>query len=220
MVAAPGSRPRGAGVLKRPVAAAALRRLRAPQHDADAREQLPQPEGLHDIVVGAELQADDLVDLLATMTGDDSACHAGTARLAVRLATTLGPCPMARAARGLQARPHVAIHEMAHHCRLSGRHFFRCFTLGFGLRPKHFARLARMEFALAAWRQGASWAEAACTGGYADQAHSVRDFKRMTGTPPERLLRRSASRRGHAFDALLAASGFANVFLETSGIAQ
>jgi AraC-like DNA-binding protein len=131
-----------------------------------------------------------------------------------------GLAAMARAARGLQARPDIAIHDMAHHCRLSERHFFRRFSSGIGLGPKHFARLARMELALASWRGGASWAEAAVTGGYADQAHLVRDFKRMTGTPPERLLRGGASRRGRAFDALLAASGFANVFLEATGLAH
>jgi AraC-like DNA-binding protein len=131
-----------------------------------------------------------------------------------------GLAPMARAARGLQARPDIAIHDMAHHCRLSERHFFRRFSLDIGLGPKHFARLARMELALASWRMGASWAEAAVTGGYADQAHLVRDFKRMTGTPPERLLRSGASRRGHAFNALLAASCFANVFPEATGLAH
>jgi AraC-like DNA-binding protein len=131
-----------------------------------------------------------------------------------------GLAAMARAARGLQARPDIAIHDLAHHCRLSERHFFRRFSADIGLGPKHFARLARIELALASWRGGASWAEAAATGGYADQAHLVRDFKRMTGTPPERLLRSGASRRSNTFDALLAASGFANLFLEVTGLAH
>ena len=39
------------------------RRLAAPQDGTDARRQLPQAERLRDVVVRAELQPDDLVDL-------------------------------------------------------------------------------------------------------------------------------------------------------------
>jgi hypothetical protein len=51
--------------------AAPLRRLGTAQGDPDAREQLPQAEGLGQVVVGTELQPDDLVDLLVAVAGDD-----------------------------------------------------------------------------------------------------------------------------------------------------
>ena len=46
-------------------ARAARRRHAAAEHRADARQQLARVEGLGQVVVGAELEADDLVDVLA-----------------------------------------------------------------------------------------------------------------------------------------------------------
>lgn len=40
-------------------------RLRAPQHRTDAREQLARVEGLAEIVIGAELEPDDAVDVVS-----------------------------------------------------------------------------------------------------------------------------------------------------------
>src|SRR6266851_7751143 len=42
-----------------------------PQHRPDARQKLPQPERLGDVVVGSELQPDHPVDLVAAMAGRD-----------------------------------------------------------------------------------------------------------------------------------------------------
>ena len=42
-----------------------------PQHRADAGEQLPKAERLDDVIVRAELQADDAVDFIRTMAGGD-----------------------------------------------------------------------------------------------------------------------------------------------------
>src|SRR5206468_2752561 len=43
----------------------------ATRDGADAGDQLAQAEGLHDVVVGAELEADDAVALLAARGDDD-----------------------------------------------------------------------------------------------------------------------------------------------------
>ena len=45
--------------------------LRTTGHRADAREQLPEAERLHDVVVRAELEPDDAVDLVAARGHDD-----------------------------------------------------------------------------------------------------------------------------------------------------
>ena len=46
-------------------------RLRPARHRADAGEQLAEAERLHDVVVGAELEPDDAVDLVAARRDDD-----------------------------------------------------------------------------------------------------------------------------------------------------
>ena len=59
------------------------RRRRAPQLGLDARQQLDHLERLRDVVVGAELQADDLVDdLPARGEHDDRRLDAAFAQLA------------------------------------------------------------------------------------------------------------------------------------------
>ena len=45
--------------------------LAPPQHRPDPRQELPQSERLGDVVVGAEFQSDNAVDLVAAVTGRD-----------------------------------------------------------------------------------------------------------------------------------------------------
>src|SRR5258708_35449358 len=47
----------------------------AAQYRADARQQFPQAERLDDVVVRAELEADDAIDLVEAMTGQDDDGH-------------------------------------------------------------------------------------------------------------------------------------------------
>src|SRR5258708_14450930 len=42
------------------------------QYGADAGKQLPEAERLYDVVVGAELEADDAIDFIWTMAGRDN----------------------------------------------------------------------------------------------------------------------------------------------------
>ena len=51
--------------------------LLAAQDGADAGVELAQAEGLGDVVVGAELEADDAVDLLLAVAGDDDDGNVG-----------------------------------------------------------------------------------------------------------------------------------------------
>ena len=65
-------------------AAAAGAGCDAPQHRLDAREQLAQVEGLGDVVVGADLEPDDLVDRVAAAGDDDQAAVPVFAQLRAR----------------------------------------------------------------------------------------------------------------------------------------
>ena len=67
---------------------------------------------------------------------------------------------------------------------ISERHLSRCFQNAFGIGPKRFARAARIEKVLAARREGAAWDDIACTLGFADQAHMIREFNEIVGQSP------------------------------------
>ena len=51
--------------------------VEAPHHGAHAREQFAQVEGFRQIVVGAEFQSDDPINVVAAMTGNDDDRHVG-----------------------------------------------------------------------------------------------------------------------------------------------
>lgn len=51
--------------------------LLPPQHSPDAGQQLSQGERLDDVVVGAELEPDDTIDLVGAVTGRDDHRHVG-----------------------------------------------------------------------------------------------------------------------------------------------
>jgi methylphosphotriester-DNA--protein-cysteine methyltransferase len=59
----------------------------------------------------------------------------------------------------------------------------------FGMRPKQFARIARIESAWSARSQGASWADIAYAARFVDQAHMINDFTGIVGVPPAQLVR-------------------------------
>jgi methylphosphotriester-DNA--protein-cysteine methyltransferase len=59
----------------------------------------------------------------------------------------------------------------------------------FGMSPKQFARIARIESVWSARRQGASWADIAYTTRFADQAHMINDCTKILGMPPAQLVR-------------------------------
>jgi AraC-like DNA-binding protein len=65
----------------------------------------------------------------------------------------------------------------------SPRSFIAAFESKVGLKPKTFARLARLQRVIAAGQRG-NWAAAAAHAGYADQSHLTREFKELVGTTP------------------------------------
>jgi len=70
----------------------------------------------------------------------------------------------------------------------------------FGMSPKRFARVARIESAWSARSQGASWVEAAYATGFTDQAHMINDFVEIIGVPPAQLVSPPAIEQPSAAD--------------------
>jgi AraC-like DNA-binding protein len=68
----------------------------------------------------------------------------------------------------------------------SHKHLIARFTQQVGLTPKTAARLVRLDRVLARVRAGRTgrWDQVAAEGGYADQAHLIRDFRAFTGITP------------------------------------
>ena len=93
------------------------------------------------------------------------------------------------AAALLRQRPHWRVRRLAAQLDVSERHLSRSFQVMFGMSPKQFARIARIESAWSARSQGASWAEAAYATGFTDQAHMINDFVEIVGVPPAQLVR-------------------------------
>lgn len=95
-----------------------------------------------------------------------------------------------RAAGLLGQNPHLRVGHLAARLDVSERHLSRSFQAMFGMGPKQFARIARIESAWSARGGGASWADIAYASGFADQSHMVNDFTEIVGVPPAQLAQR------------------------------
>jgi AraC-like DNA-binding protein len=89
-----------------------------------------------------------------------------------------------RAASYLRNDPTLPLQQLASMLSVSARHLSRTFNATFGMTPKRFARLARIERIVAARRNGLSWAQIACACDLTDQAHLIREFKDIVGEAP------------------------------------
>jgi AraC-like DNA-binding protein len=67
---------------------------------------------------------------------------------------------------------------------ISERHLSRGFHATFGISPKQYARLARIEKVIAARKSGLGWANVAYACGFTDQAHLIHDFGTIVGGTP------------------------------------
>jgi AraC-like DNA-binding protein len=88
------------------------------------------------------------------------------------------------AAKSLRARPGRRVSGLAAEMSISERHLSRLFHQSFGVSPKRFATVARIEKMLAARREGLTWTEATYASGFCDQSHMIRDFKKIVGQSP------------------------------------
>lgn len=90
-----------------------------------------------------------------------------------------------------------SVRTMAEELGMSERHLHRQFQKAIGLAPKLYTRITRFERAIScmARRPGApGWAEMSLEAGYYDQAHLIRDCRKLTGKSPAQFL--SAWKRG------------------------
>lgn len=123
------------------------------------------------------------------------------------LARPLAPAPgddlAARACRAILAgRGRRPLFAVAARLETSARRLERSFARHLGIRPKLFARIARLQAALATLDQAergraAEWALAA---GYFDQAHLARDFRVIAGRPASRPRQRDGEMARHFSD--------------------
>jgi AraC-like DNA-binding protein len=157
-------------------------------------------------IIGAPMQvfADTKIDLrsLFSVTEvsllEEMLCEARDSRERVAIAEEfllwlthrMRPASIAcHAAARLRGNPALPVHKLASNLDISRRHLSRSFQATFGTSPKQFARLARVEKALAARRDGRAWADIAYACGFSDQTHMIRDFNDIIGQPPEDFFR-------------------------------
>ena len=88
------------------------------------------------------------------------------------------------AASCLRRNPTLPMKQVASMLNVSTRQLSRSFNATFGMPPKQFARLARIEKIVAERRKGLSWAEIACACDLADQSHLAREFRGIIGEGP------------------------------------
>jgi AraC-like DNA-binding protein len=93
-----------------------------------------------------------------------------------------------RAAARLRRNPHLRISHLATRLDVSESYLSRSFRSMFGMSPKQFARVARIESMWSTRAQGATWADIAYATGFTDQAHMINDFTKIVGVPPAQLV--------------------------------
>ncbi len=131
------------------------------------------------------------VALTAAIGGEEeeeAACAALDGALAAMLpvASPLDGLVMTAVFRVLAAGGEITTAELVAGSGLSERQFRRRFRGAVGLTPKELARIqrARQSAVAAVSEAGARWVEIAARHGYADQAHLVREFRRLLGITP------------------------------------
>ena len=93
----------------------------------------------------------------------------------------------AQIVHALQTQPEsLSIARAAASHGRSVRHMERLFEDHIGVSPKLFSRIARLQSVLRMSQQQPQpdWASLACSAGYFDQSHMVRDFRALTGVTP------------------------------------
>ena len=89
-----------------------------------------------------------------------------------------------RASSWLRSNPGLRMGKLASVLDISERHLSRGFRATFGISPKQYARLARIEKVIAARKRGLGWADVAYACGFTDQAHLIHDFGTIVGGTP------------------------------------
>lgn len=124
---------------------------------------------------------------------DDAAALGGLAEALRELAQHAAPLDAAVATavvRLVRSQGRAQLSGVAQEVALSPRQLRRRFRAAVGLNPKELARIRRLRAAAAAAVvEERSWVEVVGDGGYADQPHLVREFRRLLGVTPVRFER-------------------------------
>ncbi|HYH46651.1 MAG TPA: AraC family transcriptional regulator [Thermoanaerobaculia bacterium] len=119
---------------------------------------------------------------------DDAAALSGLAGAFRELASRAAPLDDAVAMvvdRLIRSHGTARLDELAAEAALSPRQLRRRFRAAVGLSPKELARIRRLRAAAAsAAVEDRPWADLVADGGYADQPHLVREFRRLLGVTP------------------------------------
>jgi AraC-like DNA-binding protein len=129
-------------------------------------------------------------ELLATARTSAERVGAVVAFLLRRLRPPLDSIA-SRAAAHLRRDPTLQMSTLAAALNISPRHLGRTFRSSFGMSPKYFARLARIERIIQKRQRGLAWAEIAQVCGMADQAHLIREFGALVGERPAAFFAKS-----------------------------
>jgi AraC-like DNA-binding protein len=126
-----------------------------------------------------------LRDELAERSPERALARVEAALLARVAQAPVAPPAVRYAVREL-SKPGARVAAVGAETGYSPRRFHALFVQWVGLAPKVFARLQRFRRAvdLAAAGRAAPWAELARSGGFADQAHLIREFRAFTGISP------------------------------------
>jgi AraC-like DNA-binding protein len=92
-----------------------------------------------------------------------------------------------RAAALLRRDPCLRVRQLAARLHVSERHLCRDFSAMFGMGPKQFARIARIDRVISARAHGATWTDIAYATRFTDQAHMINDFTAIVGVSPAEL---------------------------------
>lgn len=125
-----------------------------------------------------------LRERLALAPGDAARVQLLEAWLAPRLRLAPGRDVVAAVDAILASPAGAPLPVIAAHAGIGVRQLERRFLADVGMTPKTFARIARLQTALARIAAGASLADAAHACGYYDQPHMTRDFARLAETSP------------------------------------
>jgi len=154
------------------------------------------PSALAGQVLPAEPLLPGVAELAAELAEGEDGDAAAERLAALLLARRSGPAADPRAVRAVEALiadPGRRIAPLAAELGLSDNSFTALLRRSCGATPKRFAELARHHRFLSELPPGSApprWAELVARGGYYDQPHFIREFRRFAGMTPSAFLER------------------------------
>jgi AraC-like DNA-binding protein len=98
------------------------------------------------------------------------------------------------------SRPGASVRAVTEEVQLSHRRLLELFTAEVGMTPKVFARVQRLQRALARIPTSSlDWTRLALDCGYFDQSHMIRDFVALSGSPPSQVIQCADEVKAHHF---------------------